>query len=131
MIKNLSELQSNSKYASFAKRLTDTLCSHHIEPSPIAFISAFNKVHQGNVLKAHTARKWLLGASLPRKKSMMLLSHWLKVNLSDAQYSAEDTKTKIEIDFIDQEVISNYLSMNSKQKATVGLLIDAMLEKVK
>ena len=62
---------------------------------------------------------------------MMLLAEWLKVCPSDFQIIPETTKSRIEIDFTDQEVISKYLSMNIKQKAAVSLLIDAILEKTR
>lgn len=131
MIKNLSELQSKAKHGSFAKQLTDTLYLNNIEPSPIAFVTAFNKAHTQNILKAHTVRKWLLGINKPRHDSMMLLAEWLKVSPSDFHSSPKVIKTRIEIDFTDQEVISKYLSMNLKQKAAVSLLMDAILEKVR
>ena len=128
MIKNLSELQSNAKHSYFAKRLTEALCTNNIAPTPIAFVSAYNKVHTDNQLKAHTVRKWLLGITKPRHDSMMLLAEWLKVSPYDFHSKPKVIK-KIEIDFTDQEVISKYLSMNLKQKAAVSLLIDAILEK--
>lgn len=128
MIKNLYSLQSKAKYASFAKRFTEILLSNNIEPSPIAVVSAFNSAHHGISLKTHTVRKWLLGISKPRYDSMMLLAEWLKVHPSDFQTIPKVTKSKIEIDFTDQEVISKYLSMDLKQKVAVSLLVDIILE---
>ncbi len=43
-------------------------------------------------------------------------------------FEEQSVKVGIEIDFIDQEVISKYLSMTLKQKAVISLLVDTILE---
>lgn len=131
MIKNLSELQSSAKHASFAGRLTKFLRANRVEPTPIAFVSAYNKEHKDSPLKPHTARKWLIGETKPRQDSLVLLANWLKVKPEQLLGEEESVKVGIEIDFTDQEVISKYLSMNVKQKAAVSLLVDTILEKAK
>ena len=131
MIKNLSELQSNAKHASFAGRLTKLLRANNVEPTPIAFSSAYNKAHKDSPLKPHTARKWLIGETKPRQESVLLLANWLKVSPEQLMGTEESVQVGIEIDFTDQEVISKYLSMNLKQKAAVSLLIDTILEKAR
>ena len=131
MIKNLSELQSNAKYASFAMRLTEALRSNNIEPTPSAVVSAFNKVHMGRTLKAHTVRKWLIGEAKPRYESMVLITEWLKFDTDYLTRKPGPIRSVVDIDFTDQEVITKYLSMNVKQKAAVSLLIDTILDKAK
>jgi hypothetical protein len=128
MIKNLSELQSNAKNAYFARRLTKALRTNKIEPSPSAFVSAYNKAHKDNPLKPHTVRKWLIGEAKPRQESLVLLAKWLKIKPEELVGEEDSVKVGIEIDFTDQEVISKYLSMNTKQKAAVSLLVDSILE---
>ena len=131
MIKNLSELQSSAKNAYFARRLTKALRANNIEPTPIALVSAYNKAHKDRPLKPHTARKWLIGETKPRQESVVLLAKWLQVSLDQLLGTEESVQVGIEIDFTDQEVISNYLSMNLRQKAAVSLLIDTILEKAR
>jgi hypothetical protein len=128
MIKNLSELQTNAKYAYFARRLTKALKANKIEPSPAALVFAYNKDHKDNPLKPHTVRKWLIGDAKPRPKSLVLLARWLKLSPEELVFEEQSVKVGIEIDFIDQEVISKYLSMSLKQKAVICLLVDTILE---
>ena len=134
MIKNLSAEQSKSKYAYFAKRLSNALLKKNIEPSPALVANVFNKHSKVTKLKPHTVRKWLLGVSQPRTEMLLLLAEWLHLEpqelLTDKQAPKEiKNKVSFEFDFTDQEVISKYLSMTIKQKVTVRLLIDAIAEK--
>jgi transcriptional regulator with XRE-family HTH domain len=134
MIKDLAELQKKSKHAHFANRLTAALKKAGIDPSPVAVASAFNKHSKVTTLKPHTVRKWLLGITQPRTEILLLLAEWLNLEpqdlLTDKQ-APKDLKNKIsfEFDFTDQEVISKYLAMTVKEKVTVRLLIDAIVEK--
>jgi transcriptional regulator with XRE-family HTH domain len=134
MIKDLADLQKKSKHALFAKRLTAALIKSNVEPSPAAVANAFNKHSKATTLKPHTVRKWLLGISQPRTEILLLLAEWLNLEpqdlLTDKQ-APKDLKNKIsfEFDFTDQEVISKYLAMTVKEKITVRLLIDAIVEK--
>jgi hypothetical protein len=79
-------------------------------------------------------RKWLLGITQPRTEMLLLLAEWLNLEpqdlLTDKQ-APKDLKNKVsfEFDFTDQEVISKYLAMTVKEKVTVRLLIDAIVEK--
>jgi hypothetical protein len=65
---------------------------------------------------------------------LLLLAEWLNLEpqdlLTDKQ-APKDLKNKVsfEFDFTDQEVISKYLAMTVKEKVTVRLLIDAIVEK--
>lgn len=132
MIKNLSELQRKSKYALFAMRLTEVLCSKNIAPTPIAFVTAFNRDHQSTSLKPHTVRKWLLGTTQPRSETLLLLVKWLEISPESLFVNADlstEHRSGIEFDFMDQKVISKYLSMNFKQKTAVSLMIDTILDK--
>ena len=134
MIKNLSAEQSKSKYAYFAKRLSNALLKKNIEPSPALVANVFNKHSKVTKLKPHTVRKWLLRVSQPRTEMLLLLAEWLHLEpqelLTDKQAPKEiKNKVSFEFDFTDQEVISKYLSMTIKQKVTVRLLIDAIAEK--
>jgi hypothetical protein len=134
MIKDLAELQKKSKHAHFAKRLTAALRKSSIDPSPAVVASAFNKHSKVTTLKPHTVRKWLLGITQPRTEMLLLLAEWLNLEpqdlLTDKQ-APKDLKNKVsfEFDFTDQEVISKYLAMTVKEKITVRLLIDAIVEK--
>jgi hypothetical protein len=134
MIKELAELQKKSKHAHFAKRLTAALKKVGIDPSPALVASAFNKHSKVTSLKPHTVRKWLLGISIPRTETLLLLAEWLNLEpqdlLTDKQ-APKDLKNKVsfEFDFTDQEVISKYLAMTVKEKITVRLLIDAIADK--
>lgn len=131
MIKNLSELQSKAKHESFAERLTNALRSNHIEPSPAAFVFAYNKAHKDSPVKPHTVRKWLIGEAKPRQDTLALVAKWLNVSPEELMFEEQSDRVAIEIDFTDQEVISKYLSMNLKQKAALSLLIDTILEKAR
>lgn len=136
MIKDLAEQQSNSKNVYFARQLTAALYAMGIEPSPIEVTRAFNKHSKVAALKQHTVRKWLLGITQPRSEMLLLLAEWLHLEpqdlLKDKQLSnAQSIMTGFEFDFIDQEVISKYLAMGLKEKATVRLVIDAIAGKHK
>jgi hypothetical protein len=134
MNKNLAGLQKNSKHANFAFRLTAALRKSRIDPSPAVVASTFNKHFKVTTLKSHTVRKWLLGVSIPRTETLLLIAEWLNLEpqdlLTDKQ-APKDLKNKVsfEFDFTDQEVISKYLAMTVKEKITVRLLIDAIAEK--
>jgi hypothetical protein len=133
MIKDLIAQQNNSKNAYFARQLTDLLHAKGIEPSPKLVAAEFNLHLKSNVAKAHTVRKWLLGVSKPRSAMLVHLADWLNVDprqlLRPAQGTDSLSKVSLEFDFIDQEAISNYLAMTSKEKLIVRLLIDAIAEK--
>ena len=135
MIKNLLYHQQNAKHADFAIRLTEGLRALRIDISPIAVAKAFNKhyKYKSSIAKPHTVRKWLLGQSLPKSETFLLLANWLKIEPKELmskplEVLASNNKVSFEFDFTDQEVISKYLAMTVKEKITVRLLIDAISE---
>jgi hypothetical protein len=133
MIKNLIEIQSNSKNFYFARQLTAALHAMGIEPSPKVVATEFNLHLRSNIAKPHTVRKWLLGISTPSSVMLVPLANWLNIDPNDLFRSPQRTlssrKASLEFDFTDQEVISKYLAMTVKEKITVRLLIDAIAEK--
>ncbi|NBS74805.1 MAG: hypothetical protein EBS66_15165 [Betaproteobacteria bacterium] len=134
MIKDLTELQNNSKNAFFAKQLTAALYAMGIEPSPKVVATQFNLYCKSEDCKPHTVRKWLIGLSQPRSETMLLLASWLKVNPKDLISKPDETvnsKASFEFDYTDQEFISKYLAMTVKEKVTVRLVIDAIADKQK
>ena len=134
MIKDLVELQSNSKNVYFTRQLTAALYAMGIEPSPKVVAMEFNLHCKSEAYKPHTVRKWLIGLSQPRSETMLLLANWLNVHPKDLiskPNEAVSSEGSLEFDFTDQEVISKYLAMTVKQKITVRLVIDAIAEKQK
>ncbi len=134
MIKGLGTQQKQSKYACFAQRLSTALVEMDVQPSPVEVARAFNKHSKEAVLKPHTVRKWLLGITLPRTQTLILLAQWLNLEPQELLNEKEATisstnRVSFEFDFTDQEVISKYLAMTVKQKITVRLLIDAIADK--
>jgi transcriptional regulator with XRE-family HTH domain len=133
MIKDLIEQQNKSKNAYFARQLTALLNAKGIEPSPKLVAAEFNLHLKSNVAKAHTVRKWLLGVSKPSSAMLVHLADWLNVDprqlLRPAQGTDSLSKVSLEFDFTDQEAISKYLAMTSKEKLIVRLLIDTIAEK--
>jgi hypothetical protein len=132
MIKDLIELQNNSKNAYFARQLTAALYAMGINPSPKVVATQFNLHCKSESYKPHTVRKWLIGQTQPRSETTLLLANWLKVNPKDLISKPDETvssKARIEFDFTDQEVISKYLAMSVNQKLAVRLVIDAITEK--
>lgn len=136
MIKDLAELQKNSKHAYFAQKLTACLQVAGVIQTPIAVATTINLHYKSKVAKPHTVRKWLLGQTQPKSETLLLLANWLKVDPKDLISVPNEpvnmtNKVSFEFDFTDQEVISKYLSMTVKQKITVRLLIDAIADKNK
>lgn len=134
MIKNLSELQRKAKHARFALRLTEALRSMKVNPNPTAFASAFNQAHHSNFLKPHTVRKWLLGMTQPRSETLLLLTDWLQVDPNyffNSNTNAADEENSSDLNFADQEAFSKYLTMTSKQKNAIRLLINTIVDKSK
>ena len=132
MIKDLIELQNNSKNAFFARQLTAALYARGINPSPKVVATQFNLHCKSESYKPHTVRKWLIGQTQPRSETTLLLANWLKVNPKDLISKPDETvscKARIEFDYTDQEVISKYLAMSANQKVAIRLLIDAIAEK--
>jgi len=132
MIKDLIELQNNSKNAFFARQLTAAFYAMGINPSPKVVATQFNLHCKSESYKPHTVRKWLIGQTQPRSETTLLLANWLKVNPKDLISKPDETvssKARIEFDFTDQEVISKYLAMSVNQKLAVRLVIDAITEK--
>jgi len=132
MIKDLAELQNNSKNVYFARQLTAALHAKGIEPSPKVVATEFNLHCKSEAYKPHTVRKWLIGETQPKSETMLFLANWLKVNPKDLISKPDETvssKARIEFDFTDQDVISKYLAMSVNQKAAVRLVIDAIAEK--
>ena len=131
MIKDLTKIQENSKYAYFSQQLVKLLKKHQIEPTPSVLAAAFNKHYKTTTAKPHTVRKWLLGQTQPKSETLLLLSNWLEVDpkelisQSREQFHAAN-KVNLELEFRDQDVISKYLSMTVKQKLAVRFLIDAI-----
>ena len=133
MIKNLVKQQNNSKNVYFARKLTALLHAKGIEPSPKLVATEFNLHLKSNVSKAHTVRKWLLGISKPSSAMLVGLADWLNVDpkqfLRTEQEPANLSEASVEFDFTDQEVISKYLAMTPKEKLTVRLVVEAIVEK--
>ena len=132
MIKDLVELQNNSKNVYFARQLTAALYAMGIKPSPKVVATQFNLHCKSEAYKPHTVRKWLIGQTQPRSETMLLLANWLKVNPKDLIAKPEESvssKASFEFDYTDQEVISKYLAMSVNQKVAVRLVIDAIAEK--
>jgi transcriptional regulator with XRE-family HTH domain len=131
MIKDLVEQQNNSKNAYFARQFTAALHAMGIEPSPKVVATQFNLQLMSPVAKPHTVRKWLIGATQPKSEVLIHLANWLNVDPKDLiskQDEEVSNKVSYGFDFTDQEVISKYLAMTSKQKFTVRLVIDAIAE---
>jgi transcriptional regulator with XRE-family HTH domain len=131
MIKNLIEQQNNSKNAYFARQFTAALHAMGIEPSPKVVATQFNLQLMSPAAKPHTVRKWLIGATQPKSEVLIHLANWLNVDPKDLiskQDEEVSNKVSYGFDFTDQEVISKYLAMTSKQKFTVRLVIDAIAE---
>jgi hypothetical protein len=132
MIKDLVELQNNSKNVYFARQLTAALYAMGIEPSPKVVATQFNLHCKSEAYKPHTARKWLIGETQPRSETMLLLANWLNVNPKDLISKPDEavsSKASFEFDYTDQEVISKYLAMSVNQKVAFRLVIDAIAEK--
>ena len=133
MIKDLIQLQNNSKNVYFSRQFTAALHAMGIEPSPKVVATEFNLHLKSNMAKPHTVRKWLLGMSKPNSEMLIPLANWLKVDPKHLLRPPLDTvnlrKANLEFDFTDQEVISKYLAMTLKEKITVRLVIDAIAEK--
>jgi hypothetical protein len=88
------------------------------------------------MLKPHTVRKWILGASHPKTEMLLMIADWVNLPPQDLLIDTQapnDLKNKIsfEFNFTDQEVIAKYLAMTVKEKITVRLVIDAITNKQK
>lgn len=132
MLEKLEVNSEKSNNAIFAKKLISYLTKKYIRPKPIDLATALNKHYKTTSFKPHTVRKWLLGLSLPRSETMLLLANWLKVDPKDLISKPDESvnsKVTFEFDYTDQEVISKYLAMSVKQKVAVRLVIDAIAEK--
>ena len=132
MIKDLVELQNNSKNVYFARHLTAALKGMGIDPSPKVVATEFNLHCKSKANKPHTVRKWLIGLSKPRTETMLLLASWLNVDPKDLISKPSElinSKAGLEFEYTDQEVISKYLAMTVKEKITVRMVIDAIAEK--
>jgi hypothetical protein len=126
-----SHYQQQVKHPLFAKRLKNALKAKQLQCTPSAVVTAFNNYYKNTQIKAHTARKWLLGETKPRGETLILIAQWLDISpldlVSDPQ-GLISNKVSFEFDFTDQEVISKYLAMTVKQKITVRLVIDAITD---
>ena len=132
MIKDLVELQSNSKNVYFTRQLTAALYAMGIEPSPKVVATEFNLHCKSEAYKPHTVRKWLIGETQPRSETMLLLANWLNVNPKDLIFEPNEAVSSgpsLEFNFTDQEVVSKYLAMSINQKVAVRLVIYAIAEK--
>ncbi len=131
MIKNLVELQKNSKNFYFAKRFTDALHLVGLEPSPKVIALEFNRHYKTGIAQPHTVRKWLVGAAKPRSEIMILLANWLNMDPKDLVRGPEQNlgatrRVSFDIEFNDQEVISKYLSLANKDKAIIRTIVEAL-----
>jgi hypothetical protein len=134
MIKNLAESQIASRHPYFARQLTAALHAMDIVPSPKVVATEFNLHCKSQAYKPHTIRKWLIGQTQPRSKTMLLLANWLKVNPKDLISKPDESvnsKASFEFDYTDQDVISKYLAMSVNQKVAVRLVIEAIADKHK
>jgi hypothetical protein len=131
MIKNLAELQKNSKNFYFAKRFSDALKLVGLEPSPKVIALEFNRHYKTGIAQPHTVRKWLVGAAKPRSEIMILLANWLNMDPKDLVRGPEQNlgatrRVSFDIEFNDQEVISKYLSLANKDKAIIRNIVIAL-----
>lgn len=131
MIKNLAEIQKNSKNAYFSKRFSDALSLVGLEASPKVVATEFNRHFKTNIAQPHTVRKWLVGASKPRGEILILIANWLNMDPKDLVRGPEQNlgttrKVSFDVEFNDQEVISKYLSLANKDKAVIRTIVDAL-----
>lgn len=78
---------------SFALRLREALQQRGKKPSPTALEREFNLRYRGQPITMHSARKWLLGLSMPTQDKLEVLARWLDVSIDWLRWGGDPDGT--------------------------------------
>lgn len=71
---------SNPQAEEFSRRLREAMAQRAKKISPTALEREFNLRYRGPPITVHSARKWLLGLSVPTQDKLLVLANWLDVS---------------------------------------------------
>lgn len=121
-----------SEKQAFAERLRAALQANGVRLSPTVVANEFNLRYWGRSITSHTARNWLLGQALPTQDKLQVLADWLKLSAqvlrfgtpTGLQVSEQDAALR-DINLVDREMLSRYLSLPAPGRKTVREVVDA------
>jgi transcriptional regulator with XRE-family HTH domain len=95
---------SSTERKAFSTRLQQCLRNaHHSPDSGTELAREFNTRYLGKPIGVQTARKWLIGESMPTQDKIRILAHWLQVSVGWL-YSGEgdqQVKKDVRLDALD------------------------------
>jgi len=121
----------------FADRLRAALQDVGIRPSPTSVAHAFNQRYWGKSITVHTARTWLVGASIPMQDKLVVLSKWLKVSPQELRFGYEKTDSTAQqvresdplleqLNLQDREFLRSFMQLSPADKRLVRDVVDAI-----
>jgi hypothetical protein len=121
----------------FADRLRAALQDVGVRPSPTVVAHAFNQRYWGKSITVHTARTWLVGASIPMQDKLVVLSKWLKVSPQELRFGYENPENipnqarendpiVDQLNLQDREFLRNFLQLSPADKRLVRDVVDAI-----
>jgi hypothetical protein len=121
----------------FAERLRAALQDAGVRPSPTVVANAFNQRYWGKSITVHTARTWLVGASIPMQDKLVVLSKWLKVSPQELRFGYEKPENIAhsvregdplvdQLNLQDREFLRNFMQLSPSDKRLVRDVVDAI-----
>ncbi len=88
-------------------------------PAASIFANEFNfRAHGSDTITRETARKWLLGLSLPRPEKLSILVKWLNINIQEIYNQASREIIQIQDDAF-EEITNTYQDLSGHSRATL------------
>jgi hypothetical protein len=121
----------------FAERLRVALQDAGVRPSPTVVAHAFNQRYWGKSITVHTARTWLVGASIPMQDKLVVLAKWLKVSPQELRFGYEKPEISAQnvregdpivdqLNLQDREFLRNFMQLSPSDKRLVRDVVDAL-----
>ncbi len=70
----------------FAERLRQAMVESGVQPSASVLAHEFNLRYWSRSITVHTARNWLVGASLPMQDKLVILAQWLQISPDELRF---------------------------------------------
>ena len=107
----------------FASRLKQAIDAKGFRSSPTEIATLFNAMYEGNPVRPHTARNWLLGNSLPTHEKMVCLGNLLDTSPEQLRYGRSNEMTFVLDGHTpsaeDQQFFKRYLMLTKVQQRLI------------
>ncbi len=119
----------NHERAQFAERVIEALASRNMPVSATALQRAFNERHPDLAISVHSARKWLMGQSIPTQARLRALADVLQVSANWLRFGEEVTVTKNKsLSVQEQLLIQQFRKLSDTTRVHLLALVQSVVD---